>query len=156
MKLQEPVIRTTRMIAAGTVVLSGVMLGVFALLKQLDGTVICGALLGSAAAILNFFLMSLSVQKAADLMNGVSVPEEEPAEEGTTGGEDKQPRPVTPEAQEARRKMQLSYNARMMLMLAVAIIGLTVKVFHPIATVIPFLFPRLTVMVYGLTNKEAK
>ena len=67
MKLQDAVRKTTRTIAVGTILLSVVMVGVFALLNRFDWTVVTGAVWGAVFAVLNFFLMAVSVQSAADL-----------------------------------------------------------------------------------------
>ena len=69
MKVQPTVRKETMRIAKGTIILSVVMLLVFALLKRLDYTVLLGAVMGTSVAILNFFLMALSVQNAAEMMN---------------------------------------------------------------------------------------
>ena len=80
MKIQPAVRTETVRIAMGTAFFSLVMLLVFALLDRLDVTVVFGTLLGAGAAVLNFFLMALSVQRAAESMKGVTVPPE-PLEE---------------------------------------------------------------------------
>ena len=74
MKIQPAVRTETVRIAMGTAFFSLVMLLVFALLDRLDVTVVLGTLLGAGAAVLNFFLMALSVQRAAESMKGVTVP----------------------------------------------------------------------------------
>lgn len=82
MKIQPAVRTETVRIAMGTAFFSLVMLLVFALLDRLDVTVVLGTLLGAGAAILNFFLMALSVQRAAESMKGVTVPPEPLEENG--------------------------------------------------------------------------
>ena len=76
MKIQEATKRETLHIAAGTLAFSAVMNGVFALLGRWDLTVLWGTLLGGGFAVLNFFLLGLTVQKMAgtwDLSNSVPV-----------------------------------------------------------------------------------
>ena len=82
MKIQPAVRTETVRIAMGTAFFSLVMLLVFALLDRLDVTVVLGTLLGAGAAVLNFFLMALSVQRAAESMKGVTVPPEPLEENG--------------------------------------------------------------------------
>ncbi|WP_069971783.1 ATP synthase subunit I [Ruthenibacterium lactatiformans] len=65
MKIQEATKRETLHIAAGTLAFSAVMNGVFALLGRWDLTVLWGTLLGGGFAVLNFFLLGLTVQKMA-------------------------------------------------------------------------------------------
>ena len=77
MKVQAPVKTETRRIAVGVAVLSALMLIVFVLIGRFDWTVLWGTLLGGGYAVLNFFLMALTVQHAAEQMNGVTLPAEE-------------------------------------------------------------------------------
>ena len=153
MKVQPTVRKETMRIAKGTIILSVVMLLVFALLKRFDYTVLLGAVMGTSVAILNFFLMALSVQKAAELMNGVEMPPE-PDEEEEDDGKDHTP-PV-PEIAQAKQKMQLSYTGRMLMMGAAGILGLTLPCFHAVATVVPFLFPRLIIFIWNFTQNKQK
>ncbi|MEI3013740.1 MAG: ATP synthase subunit I [Ruthenibacterium lactatiformans] len=57
--------KTTGQIALGEAAGLVVMVAVFALLGQFDYTVVTGALLGGAGAVLNFFLLALTVKKSA-------------------------------------------------------------------------------------------
>ena len=66
MKLAPSIKKETGHIALGVLIGDAVMLAVFALLKRLDYTVVLGAALGSAAAILNFLFMAMNLQKAMD------------------------------------------------------------------------------------------
>lgn len=152
-KIQPAVRKETLRIAAGTSVLTVLMLGVFLILGRFDVTVLLGALLGSAAAIGNFFLLGLSVQKAAETMNGVKLPSYEEAEAGLEPGQEAEPA-ATPETKLAKQRMQLSYTGRMILLAAVGVLGLTLPCFHAVATVVPFLFPRVVISLYGIRNKK--
>ena len=152
-KVQPTVRQETSKIAAGTLILSVVMILVFLLLGRFDITVLLGALLGSAAAIGNFFLLGLSVQMAAEKMNGVRFPSYEEAEADLEDGEELAP-PVSPELQQAKRSMQLSYSGRLFLLAIVGILGLTLPCFHAVATVVPFLFPRIVIFLNGMLNKK--
>ncbi len=155
MKVQDSVKKATLTIASGTLLLTGVMLLVFVLLGQFELPVLLGALLGAAAAILNFFLMGLSVQKMAErsAAEGSAQPSSG-ADEDEKDDEDS--KPDSPYAQQAKKSMQLSYGARMLMMVAVAVLALSLPCFHPIATVLPMLFPRLVIFAQQfLLNKEA-
>ena len=151
MKIQPTVRQETLRIAKGTGILTVVMLLVFALLNKFDLTVLWGALLGGSAAVLNFFLLGLSVQKAADLMKGVEFP---PEPEETEDGEDAPAPPPPPEVTQAKQHMQISYTFRMILLAAVGILGLTLPCFHAVATVLPLLFPRLIIHLWNMNNKQ--
>lgn len=133
--------------------MSFVMLIVFALLKKIDYTVVLGALLGTCAAVGNFFLLGLSVQKAADMMKGVEMP---PEPEETDDGEEAPAAPLPPEIAQAKQKMQLSYTGRLILMAAVGILGLALPCFHAVATVLPFLFPRVIIHLWNLQQNKQK
>lgn len=152
-KVQPAVREETLRIARGTLLLTVLMLAVFLIIGQFDLTVLLGALLGSAAAIGNFFLLGLSVQKAAETMNGVKLPSYEEAEADLEPGQELETA-MTPETKLAKQRMQLSYTGRMILLAAVGVLGLTLPCFHAVATVLPFLFPRIVIFLYGIRNKK--
>lgn len=151
MKIQPTVRQETLRIAKGTSIFTIVMLLVFALLNKFDLTVLWGALLGSFTAVFNFFLLGLSVQKAADMMKGVEFP---PEPEETEDGEETSAPPAPPEVAQAKQRMQVSYTFRMIMLAAVGILGLTLPCFHAVATVVPFLFPRLIIYIWNMNNKK--
>lgn len=137
MKLQPAVKQETGKIALGVAALSAAMLLVFLVIGRFDLSVLLGALLGAAAAVGNFFLMAFSVQQVA----------EERAAVPTEADSDKADKAV-------RRKMQLSYSGRMLLLGGVAALALLLPCFHPVATVLPFLFPRAVIAVEGLMMRK--
>lgn len=153
-KVQPAVKTETKRIAVGTLILTVLMLGVFLIIGRFDITVLLGALLGSAAAIGNFFLLGLSVQMAAEKMNGVKLPSYEEAEAQMTEDDEEIPAADAPEIQQAKRAMQASYTGRLVLLGLVGILGLTLPCFHAVATVVPFLFPRIVIFLYGIINKK--
>lgn len=151
MKIQPAIRQETLRMAIGVAILTVLMVGVFLIIGMFDATVLAGAVIGGAFAVLNFFLMAMSVQKAAELMNGVQLPPEEVGEDGETVD-----KPLSPEATKARQKMQLSYTGRMLLTVVFAIIALLVPAIHPVAALIPLLFPRIVIMIQGLVQKNGK
>ena len=156
MKLQPAVMAETRKIALGTGILTVLMLAVFLVTRQFDYTVLLGAALGYAAAVGNFFLMALTVQKVTESMPVLPPRQEE--ENGQADGEtEEQPEaPMSDEARQAGRKMQLSYMLRLLLMGGVAALGVALPAFHPVATLLPMLFPRLVIALMGAMQKEQK
>ena len=129
MKIQPAVRRETIYVAIGTLAGSAVMLLVFFFLQRLDSTVVLGALLGSAGAILNFFLMGLSVQHVTDSQM---------------------------DPQLAARYMKSRYSLRMLLMAAVIVLGVIAPCFHLVAVIIPFFLPQITAFVrQSALKKEA-
>ena len=129
MKLAPSIKKETGHIALGVLIGDTVMLAVFALLKRLDYTVVLGAALGSAAAILNFLFMAMNLQKAMD------------------------------DPDRAKLLVQKSYTQRMLGMVVVMIIGFAAPCFHVVAVVIPFLLPSVTIKVMqllGMYNPKEK
>ena len=120
MKVCDAVRKETGRVALGVLIGDAIMLAVFFALHKIDYTVLLGALLGTAAAIGNFFIMGLAVQKA------MSDPDH------------------------AKRIVQRSYALRMIAMAAVLIVGFVLPYFHRIALVIPFLLPALTIQAMRL------
>lgn len=119
----DPVVkRETLRITLGTLALSVVMELVFIIIKRWDASVLFGNLLGAFAAVLNFFLMCLTVQKC------VSLPPDK-----------------------AALKVRASQTGRLFMMAAfLALAALLPKAFNIFAAAIPLVFPALTIMAYKL------
>ena len=129
MKLAPSIKKETGHIALGVLAGDAIMLVVFALLKRLDYTVVLGAVLGSAAAIGNFLLMAINLQKAME------------------------------DPDRAKLLVQRSYTQRMLGMVIVMIAGFAAPCFHVVAVVIPFLLPSVTIKVMqllGMYNPKEK
>lgn len=128
MKGLDPTVKKeTLRIAVGTVILSGIMELIFILIRKWDLTVLWGNLLGAAAAILNFFLMALTVVKC------VSLPPDK-----------------------AALKIRASQGGRLMMLAAIAIMAALLPCFNLYAAVIPLLFPRIVIMFRQLTHRDKK
>lgn len=125
-KIDKTILKETAYISAVSLILSVLMQVVFLIFSFWDYTVILGNLLGLTASVGNFFLMGLTVQKAL----------------------------TKEEEKEARNLIKLSQSGRLMLLFGVAAIGCLIPVFHSIATVIPYLFPRIAVMLRPLFSKK--
>lgn len=170
MKVQAAVLTETKKIALGVLLLSVIMVIVFAVLGYFDYTVSLGALLGACGAIANFFFMAMTVQNITQQIHGVrkagNHPQSEVAIKPTDTDEldlsdlEQEDDPLTPEEEAdlreqtvwAKRKMQRSYGMRMLFMVAVGVVGLKVSVFHPVATLVPFLFPRIVISIWSLLS----
>ncbi len=129
-KINPTVKRETLFIATGVLILSAVLQGVFLLLSYFrvllwDGTYLLGNLLGVIAAVGNFFLMGLAVQKA-----------------------------VEKEEKQARATLQVSQTGRFILLFGVAMVGALVSVFNIWATLIPLLFPRIVIALRPVVDKK--
>lgn len=126
-KPQKTVLRETKRIAIGEVVLLAIMWIVYALTGRFSLAVVLGSLIGGAYAVFNFFMLGMTVQKAAQ---------------------------VQPDnAEMARMQMKSSYNMRMVGMLAVAVLAFALPFVDGLAAVIPLLFPRLTILALQLTGQ---
>jgi len=116
MKVDAAVKRETRYIAYACAILSVFMQAVFVLLKKWDYTVVLGNLLSYAAAVLNFYMMGLTVQKA-----------------------------VSMEATDAKKLMRSSQTLRNAGMFVVIVIGVVAPCFQIAAVIVPVFFPRIAV-----------
>ena len=117
-KIDRTVIRETAYVAAGTLILSVLLNAVFLIIGKWDFRVLLGNILGASAAVLNFFLMGVTVQTSI-------------------GKEEKQ----------IKRRVWLSLLFRYLMLVGVAAIGYFVpSCFNLIAVVISYLFPRIAIM----------
>lgn len=130
MKLQPESQKELRRIASGVAICTAAMWAVFAAFNVVgwvafDYTVVLGSLIGAAIAVGNFAGICFAVQKALD------------------------------EQDEKKRKQQLqaSYNVRMALQAVWIIVAIGAPCFQPFASVLPLLFPRVTIYYLQVTGK---
>jgi hypothetical protein len=152
MKVQPAVQAETKKMALGVGVLTVLMIAVFLIIRKFDFTVLLGAILGCAAAVGNFFLMALTVQKVTGDMPVLPKKEEETDE----AEDEEKERPLSDEAKQAGKKMQLSFLLRMLMLGAVAVLAITAPVFHPWAALLPMLFPRIVIALRSLFETKQK
>ena len=115
-------------IAAGTVLLSALVQIVWAVFFEYDLSVFIGGLWGGAVAILNFILMGITVQKVAS----------------------------EPDQLSAKRRMQASYQFRMMLTIFATVLAIIVPGVNWIMAAISLFFPRLTILVMPLFREDLR
>lgn len=121
----DPTVRRETVFIAGVVlVCSAVMQLVFLLAGAWNLTVLWGNLLGGGSAVLNFFLMGLTIQKA-----------------------------LNKEAKAASTQMKASQSLRLLMLALAAALGAVASCFNLVAVVIPLLFPRIGVSIRGLQGK---
>ena len=128
MKLQPASKKEIIRISAGSGICLVILLAVFFLLSCLNiltfrYTIVLGALVGTLVAIGNFTALCLTIQKAAEI-------------------EDKK---------QMKARIQVSYNARLMLQAAWIVVAFLLPCFHVVAAAIPLLFP--TAVIYFLQAK---
>lgn len=133
MTIQPAVKKETTNIAVYTAVGGVLMFIVFFIINKIDSelvpfdlTVILGGLCGMGVAVLNFFLMAITVQSVAS------------AED-----EDK-----------AKSIMKASYTRRMGLQLLWIVIALVAPVFNWIAGLLPLLFPSAGIKIKGIIGQR--
>lgn len=130
--IQPAVKKETKRVAASTAIGVILMWILFAVLHMsmpdsipFDYTVFLGGIGGWVAAVLNFFLMGLTVQKVVD----------------------------TEDEELARMRMKSSYSRRMMLQFFWVIAAIVLPCFHFAAGILPLLFPGIGIKVLGILNK---
>lgn len=125
-KPDSAVKRESLYITVCVIIGSFLMEAVFLIIKKWDITVLNGNILSAAAAILNFFLMAITVQKA-----------------------------VAKEEKQAAATMKLSQSLRMLMLFAAAAIGVALPCFNIVSVLLPLFFPRIAVALRPLFNKRS-
>lgn len=158
MKIDPVIKKETGFIALGVGALCLLMLIVYAVLKKLVIGVFLGTALGFCATVGNFFLMALSVQKSAEKMNGVHIAEKQDGDETDEENGEEKDEPLSPEAISAKKLMQKSYYARLVLLAVVAILAVTLPFVDAVPCLISLLFPRIAIYIIQFirNKKEAK
>ena len=123
-KFSKEMLKNIRNVSVGVIILTAVMILVFAVIGKFDMPVLWGALLGCGFTIFNFFLLSISVQNA-----------------------------VTKSEKGAQGAMGVSYMIRLALTAAMVILAIKMPVFNYVAAVIPLVFPRLIIMILNAGRK---
>ena len=130
MKLQRASRKEIRRIALGTLACDGIMIAGLFLLSQFDmGTfdlprILLGAACGSIIAIVNFTILCLTVQMAAEMTN----------------------------QRKMKAKFQLSYNIRLFLQAGWVVACFAIPQIHFVAGAAPILFPN--VVIFYLQSKN--
>jgi len=104
----------------GVVLCDLLMLAVFALMHRLTGSVILGAAVGTVLSVGNFFILCLSVGRAADSA-------------AATGN-----------AKGAQRAIQGGTSLRLLALLGIYILLFRNTGIHPIASLLPLVFTQLS------------
>ena len=124
-KPQQSIVKETKRIAVGTVIMLVVMLAVYAVLVKFTVGALLGGLLGSAYAIFNFFMLGMTLQKAASMTD----------------------------QQMAHMKVRSSYSTRMIGMLILAVVAFALPFVEGIPCLIALLFPRATIFALQVTGQ---
>lgn len=124
-KIDTTVVRETKYIALWVVILSAIMESVFLIMGMWDYRVLLGNLFGGAVAVLNFFLMGMTIQNA-----------------------------VMKEEKGAAMTMKVSQTMRNFLLIAAALLGIIIPFFNGAATIIPLFFPRIAIAFIPFRSKK--
>lgn len=89
-------------------------------------TVLLGGLGGGLIAVLNFFLMGLTVQKVAS----------------------------SDDEEKARMRMKASYSQRMLLQMVWVIVAVVAPCFQPVAGLLPLLFSGFGIKIMGIAGRS--
>ncbi len=115
-KVNDTIKRETEYIAYFCLALSVIMQLVFVFLKKWDYTVIIGNLLSYSLAVLNFYFMGITVQKA-----------------------------VAMDENDAKKLMKSSQTIRNAVLFLGLVIGVVTPCFDTVAVIVPVFFPRIAV-----------
>ena len=126
-KIDPTVKRMTAYIAACVLVLSLMMQAVYLVIGAWNATVLWGNLLGAFVAVLNFFLMGLTIQKS-----------------------------LTFSEEDAKKFIRVSQSLRMLMILVFCAIGAALACFDLLAVVLPQFFPRIGTMLWPKFEKNTK
>lgn len=124
----------TLWLLTGELAVAALTVGVFALLGKFSYTVITGGLLGSFVTTLNFFILSVGINRAVNRYieaRGEAEMDEETAEKF-----------ATEHKMDVQNAMMKSYMLRMLLMIGSLVLALLTGVFNVIAVAIPLLAYR--------------
>ena len=124
-KIDKVVLRETAYIAAWTIIFSALLQSVFLMIGKWELFVLLGNIYGSAAAVLNFFVMGLSVQKA-----------------------------LTKDPKDVQAYIKASSTARLFVLFVITLIGVLIFRSAVLAVVIPLLFPRAAIMLRPFFGKR--
>ena len=124
-KIDAVVLKETCYIASITLILSILMQIIFLILSKWTYTHLLGNIWGAIGAILNFFLMGITVQKA-----------------------------VTKEENDAKKLIKASQSARLLGLLIIALVGHLIPFFNSWTVILPLLFPRIAVMLRPFIIKD--
>ena len=121
MKIDKTVIKETAYIAFGTVALDAVMILIYSFITDFRFDMLYSAAFGSLCAVMNFFFMAYTLQKAVDI--------------NSEDCDDK--------AEKVQLKVKSSYAVRTMIFVLTLAVALITGWFDTYALLIPVLFPNI-------------
>lgn len=128
METRKIVLHETGIITIGECIGVAIMFAVFALLGQFDRSVVLGGLIGGVLTILNFFLMAVNANNAAD-------------------------KAINQDVKSGKSMLQLSYSARLVMIFVVLFACVKSDLCNVFAAVIPLVFVRPTITIAEFFRK---
>ena len=113
-------------LSIGVIVMSVIMVAIFAALGKFDYKVVTGAALGTLVTIANYLFLAFSIERISqkdDVNNGKSI-------------------------------MTFSYFIRLAVIAVTIIIAIKLPIFNYIAVALPFLFPRVVIVAINLIDSK--
>ncbi len=130
MKIDKTIKIETINVGIGILICSFITQIGFLIFGKYNLSVFLGSLYGGSIALLNFFLMGLTVQKIANM----------------------------DDQKAAKRKMQASYSMRQLLLLLMVGVGMYIaekyEIFHWLPILLAVVYPRITIAIGGIFRKE--
>ena len=133
-------------LAAGEAIASLIIVGVYLLLGEFDFRVATGAVLGSAVTVLNFAILSFSVNRAVDRVMEMRGNKEMTEEEADAF--------ALQHSAEIQKAVKSSYLLRQILMLGALVAAVLLKVALILPAVIPLLLFRPILMAREAFRKK--
>ena len=124
-KIDPTVLKETRYIALVTLLFAVLQQAAFLIIGKWNLSVLFGGIYGWAAALGNFFLMALSVQKA-----------------------------VSQEEKDAKNTMKLSQNMRLLGLFVLALIAYMLPFTNTVSAILPYLYPRIAIALIPIFRKQ--
>lgn len=124
-KIDATVIKETKYIGAWVIIFSVLMQAVFLVIGKWHYSVLLGNVLSAFFAVLNFFLMGITVQNALDK-----------------------------EEKDAKNLLKVSQMYRNLMILVATIIGVVLPCFNTVAVIVPVFFPRIAIAIRPLFEKK--
>jgi hypothetical protein len=133
-------------LAAGEAIASLIIVGVYLLLGEFDFRVATGAVLGSAVTVLNFAILSFSVNRAVDRVMEMRGNREMTEEEANAF--------ALQHSAEIQSSVRSSYLLRQIIMLGVLVAAVLLKIASILPAVIPLLLFRPILMAREAFRKK--
>ena len=172
-------IRETVFLAVGEIAIGAAIAAVYLLLNKFNYTVITGALLGAVITLVNFLILSISVNRTLDKilaeadMNEIArqanaektADEKADTDENADGDEDDGEGAYEPDAAErfaaenrvkVQNTIRISYMIRTASMIAALVLALITKQFDLIATLIPLVMFRPLITLAEITRRKGE